>query len=264
MKRRSASSPISLFSFQDIITGLCGLLILFVLIMVIDLVVRRDGSPPPPPEPDRPIAELKDEIGELKETFAELRRQVEENREKLSIALSKEKAEEARKDLSEKDRILSNLLAETKELETRLEKALDAQAKSAEKRKEMELAIRNLEDSMNQLRKRNGVTLIPERGYSKSPIFVVLGREKVLVSAPLDENDWTAEFPESRLGEGLAESLSRFDADTHSVVLLVRPSGVGMMDRAFQKVESLGFSCGRDPLEENMEISFGGGREESK
>lgn len=257
MKRRSSSSPISLFSFQDIITGLCGLLILFVLIMVIDLVVRRNGSPLPPAEPDRPVAELQAEIADLKEQLAELRRQVDEKRSKLSISLSKEKAEEARKDLSEKDRILSNLLAETKELETRLEKALDAQAKSAEKLKEMELARRNLEDSLNRLRKRNGITLIPERGYSKSPVFVVLGRGQVTVTAPLDENRREATFSEDVLGNRLRESLSRFDSTTHSVVLIVRPSGVDAMDRAVELVKSLGFSFGRDPLEENTEVSFG-------
>lgn len=264
MKRRFANSPISLFSFQDIITGLCGLLILFVLIMVIDLVMRRDGSPPPPPEPDRPVADLQAEIAELKTQLAELDRQIDEKRSKLSLSLSKEKAEEARKDLSEKDRVLSNLLAETKELETRLEKALDAQAKSAEKRREMELALRNLEDSLNRLKQRNGVTLIPERGNGKSPVFVVLGRGKVVVSAPLDENEQTIEFSEDRLGEGLADALAGFGKDTHTVVLLVRPSGIGLMDRAFQKVESLGFPCGRDPLEENMEVSFGSGKEDGR
>ena len=264
MKRRSASSPISLFSFQDIITGLCGLLILFVLIMVIDLVIRRDGATPPPPEPDRPVAELQAEIAELKERLAELRLQINEKRAKLSISLSKEKSDEARRKLSEKDRILSNLLAETKELETRLEKALDAQAKSAEKRREMELALRNLEDSLNRLKKRDGVTLIPERGSGKSPVFVVLGRGKGIVSAPLDENERTTEFSEDRLGEGLAEALSGFEKDTHTVVLLVRPSGIGMMDRAFKKVGDLGFPCGRDPLEEDMEVSFGSWKEDER
>ena len=261
MKRRSTSSPISLFSFQDIITGLCGLLILFVLIMVIDLVMRRDGAPPPPPEPDRPIEELRAEIASLNSELEELRRQVDEKRKTLSIALSREKAQEARKDLSEKDRLLSNLLAETRELETRLEKALDAQAKSAERLREMELARRNLEDSLNRLRKRNGVTLIPERGNLKSPIYVVLGKGKVTVAAPLDERNRAKTFDESRLGEGISESLSGYSTATHTVVLLVRPSGVDMMDRTFQRITALGFPCGRDPLEEDMEVSFGSGEE---
>lgn len=261
MKRRSASSPISLFSFQDIITGLCGLLILFVLIMVIDLVMRRDSSPPLPPEPDRPMAEIQAEIADLRETLDNMRRQVEEMRRKLSVALSREKADEARKDLSEKDRELSNLLAETKELETRLEKALDAKAKSAEKLKEMELARRNLEDSLDRLRKRNGITLIPERGYAKSPVFVVLGRGEVTVTAPLDASPRRNTFPENRLGEGLLQALSGFRPETHSVVLIVRPSGVNAMERAVNLVKELGFSFGRDPLEENKEISFGNGTE---
>ena len=264
MKRRSASSPISLFSFQDIITGLCGLLILFVLIMVIDLVVRRDGSPPPPPEPDRPVTELQAEIANLQEQLAALRHVVAEKRSRLNLSLSKAKAEDARKQLSEKDREISNLLAESLELQTRLEKALDARAKSAEKLKEMELARRNLEDSLSKLKKRNGVTLIPERGNLKSPVFVVLGRGKIVVSAPLDENDRTVEFAEDRLGEGLAQALSGYGKDTHTVVLLVRPSGLRLLDRAFEKAKSLGFACGRDPLEENMEVSFGSGREGAK
>ena len=121
----------------------------------------------------------------------------------------------------------------------------------------MELARRNLEDSLNRLRKRNGITLIPERGYSKSPVFVVLGRGQVTVTAPLDENRREATFSEDVLGNRLRESLSRFDSTTHSVVLIVRPSGVDAMDRAVELVKSLGFSFGRDPLEENTEVSFG-------
>ena len=257
MKRRSSSSPISLFSFQDIITGLCGLLILFVLIMVIDLVMRRDGSSPLPPEPDQSIEEIQSEIAKLQATLSDLRGQVEEKRRKLAVALSREKADEARKNLSEKDRELSNLLAETKELETRFEKALDAQARSADKLKEMELARRNLEDSLEKLKKRNGITLIPERGYAKSPVFVVLGRGEITVAAPLDENSRAKTFPENRLGVDLRESLAGFSSSTHSVVLIVRPSGVEAMDRAVELVKNLGFSFGRDPLEEDKEVSFG-------
>ena len=77
MKRFNRNSPFSLFSFQDIITGLCGIIILFVLIMLVDLVMRRDasssGARDEPVEVVDRTDELRNEIATLKQELAAVR-----------------------------------------------------------------------------------------------------------------------------------------------------------------------------------------------
>ena len=55
----------------------------------------------------------------------------------------------------------------------------------------------------------------------------------------------------------MPRELEERDHTTHTVILLVRPSGVDMMGELSELVKGLGFSCGRDPLEEDVEVSFG-------
>ena len=59
------------------------------------------------------------------------------------------------------------------------------------------------------------------------------------------------------LRDGVTEALLDLDHTTHTVILLVRPSGVDMMDDLSRLTKSLGFSYGRDPLEEDVEVSIG-------
>lgn len=261
MRKRSGGSPVSLFSFQDIITGLCGLLILFVLIMIIDLVVRRDAPDETLPDSREQIEQVEAETEALRKELARIAQELAEARRKRSLAVSDEQLAKSEEVLSGKDRELANLLAEVKALETRLEKARDANEKSRKRLQEMELAKRNLEDSLAKLKRRNGITLIPERGNLKSPVYVVLGRDKAQVCAPLDKNDRMVEVAtrNGRFNDALEKALKRYDPSTHTVVVLVRPSGVEWMDLAVYAAKGLRFAVGRDPLEEDVELSFGDG-----
>ncbi len=45
--RRKTGNPFSRFSFQDIITGLYGIMIFLVLIMLVDIITRRAAESAP-------------------------------------------------------------------------------------------------------------------------------------------------------------------------------------------------------------------------
>ncbi|MBI3272955.1 MAG: hypothetical protein HYZ53_28460 [Planctomycetes bacterium] len=53
-KRRNEAPPITLFSFQDILTSLTGILILIALLLAIDVLSRRGSSSPSSDETARP------------------------------------------------------------------------------------------------------------------------------------------------------------------------------------------------------------------
>ena len=121
----------------------------------------------------------------------------------------------------------------------------------------MENTRRELEARLDALRQRTGVTLIAERGNLKSPVYVVCGGRGMTAFRPLDDGaPGGGEALENM--EELEECLDALDRRTHTVVLLVRPSGTVWMQGAVDTTKRLGFAVGRDPLEEAVEISFAG------
>lgn len=263
MKRFRRNTPFSLFSFQDIITGLCGIVILFVLIMLVDLVVRRDSGSDRPSEARAEIVdttdELRKEIDALRLELAELRESV-----KSVIVLAKDKAApevsaKLAKDLTDKEREVAALVSQVADLKTRVAAARDADAANRKKIREMEETRRILENKLNALKGKKGVTLIPERGEFKAPVYLVLGRGGVEVLRPLKKTTYRKWYFFDDIKTGLVQELVGLDHTTHTVVLLVRPSGVRKMQAIADMVRSYGFSCGRDPLEEDVDVSLGKG-----
>lgn len=263
MKRRNRQSPFSLFSFQDIITGLCGILVLFVLIMVVDLVMRRDMASAPsvpaivPDDPKASEASLLAEIETLEREIAAIRETLATRRIANAGGVSVERKDEADRDMSEKERRIAALVSRADALRTRLEKARDANAKSKRELLKMESTKRNLEAGLAEMNNRNGVTLIPERGNLKSPVYIVLGRGEVEIHRPLDSGAGPVRATQRDVAETVSSVLSPIDSETHTVVLLVRPSGAADMMPLADLVKSMGFACGRDPLEEDVDVAFG-------
>ena len=58
----------------------------------------------------------------------------------------------------------------------RLAKAKDADVRNKKKVREMEETRRILEGKIAALKNKKGVTLIPERGTFKSPVYIICGK----------------------------------------------------------------------------------------
>ncbi len=260
MARGRQRARFSLFAFQDIVTGLCGVLILLVLTMVVDLADRRELEKAPS------VSEVTNEekAAALRKEIAELEKKLESARAAARTAIvsvkdtaAPEDAARLTKEMTEKERELAALVTQMEDLRTRVEAAKEVDARNRKKVREMEESRRALENRLAALKNRKGVTLIPERGSIKSPIYIVCGRGGVEVLRPLAKTvsrNWIA-F--DKMKDGLTDELAKLDHTIHTVVLLVRPSGVEQMDELANLVKSLGFSCGRDPLEEDVDVSLG-------
>lgn len=260
MKKFRRNTPFSLFSFQDIITGLCGIIILFVLIMIVDLVLRRD---PDNRTTEEQNVELEDRTEELRKEIEILRTELEKLKEsaKLVVVAAKEKAapEEAsrlNKELSKKEREVAAMFSKVIDLRTRVAKAKEADAANRKKIREMEEIRRILENKLAELRNKKGVTLIPERGEFKTPVYLILGRGGVEFLRPLKSSTHRKWFSFNEVNDGLFNELVKLDCSVYTVILLVRPSGAKNMQRIANMVRSCGLSCGRDPLEEDVEVSL--------
>ena len=261
MKRRSTGNPFSLFSFQDIITGLCGIIIFFVLIMLVDLVMQREAPTVAEKEPAIPVEDSRDalrrEIAELQTRLAELK----ETTQRLILALGNTPAPDVEAkliaEMTEKEKEAAAILSQLIDLRMRVAKARDADAENRKKVAAMEKTRRLLEERLAKLKKTKGVTLIPERGEFKAPVFVICGRGGIEVLRPLLREPYRKWYPYGDMESGLSEELEQLDRTTHTVILLIRPSGITRMDALVKIVKELGFSCGRDPLEEDIDVSIG-------
>lgn len=259
MKRFRRNTPFSLFSFQDIITGLCGIIILFVLIMLVDLVMKRDVSYH---QDEQPPLEVEDNTDELRKEIASLKVELAKVKEaaKSVIVATKDKAApeisaKLENDLSDKEREVAALLSQVLDLRTRVAAAAEADAANKKRVRDMEETRRLLENKLAALKDKKGVTLIPERGEFKAPVYLVLGRGGVEVLRPLKKiyRQW---YFFDDLKRGLSDELLKLDHTTHTVILLVRPSGIKKMQAVADIVRGMGLSYGRDPLEEDVEISL--------
>lgn len=260
MKRSRRNNPFSLFSFQDIITGLCGIIILFVLIMIVDIIAKRDQGNDHAPLPD---LEIEDSTDELKAEIALLQKELSTVKESVKTVVVSAKDTAAPeisaklgRELTEKEREVAALISQVEDLRTRVAVAENADAKNRQKIREMEETRRILENKLADLKNKKGVTLIPERGEFKAPVYLVLGRGGVEMLQPLKKTTQRKWFFNYEIRSSLSEELIKLDHTTHTVVILVRPSGIEKMQQVVDMVRGLGISYGRDPLEEDVDVSL--------
>ena len=257
MRGRRRENPFSLFSFQDIITGLCGIMIFMVLVQVVGIVLERGtGAREPEEAPSLAVREaVRAEIARLEAQVAKVRAQA--ARAVVTAVDEARPGDVAQLDakLTEKERIVAALVSQVHDLETQVaaEKAADAEDRA--KIREMERTRRLLEQQIAGLKGRRGVTLIPERGSFKLPVYMVCSGAGIDVQRPF-ETAPRKMFEVADAVRELGDYLDALDHTTHAVVLLVRPSGIRMMRQVVTLLKERSFTYGRDPLEEDVEIAF--------
>lgn len=258
--RRRGHNPFTLFSFQDIITGLCGIMIFMVLVQALDLIFEKDVS-----RRNDQVEEAVD-LGQegLRREVAELERKMANLRGRVAKAIvvpmdraRPEEVEKLTKAMTEKEKVVAALVSQVHDLETQVEKARNADAEDRKKVREMERTRRLLEQKLAAQKNRKGLTLIPERGESKLPIYVICAGSGVEVWRPFEKGCGCRKFSLAAIQGPLSDYFDEIDHTTHLVVLLVRPSGVRAMNDLGKILKSNSFAYGRDPLEEDVEIAFG-------
>lgn len=230
-------------------------MIFMVLVQVVSLAVGDGGggaeNASPFAEDERPA--LRREIAALEKKLDEIRRA-----SAKAVVIAKDAApdaesEKAAKELSEKELALAALVSQVSDLETQVEKARDASARDKNKIREMERTRKLLESRIAAMKNRKGITLIPQRGETKIPVYAICSATGMQIIRPFED------MPEHRIGAGdvnrdFVRYLGRLDHTTHSFVLLVRPSGVKHMNIAVKALKENSFTYGRDPLEEDTEV----------
>lgn len=258
--RRKRDNPFSLFSFQDIITGVSGIMIFFVLVMLVDLVTRREGGCEPCQSTEVVVAdfsELESENARLEAELAELREAAQLKIVNVGERAAPEVAAKLQAEMSGREKEIAALVSQVEALRGKVAEAEGKVAEEKKKAEEAERTRKRLVARLEDLKNKKGVTLILGRGEAKTPVFVVIGRGGYEVLKPLAKTTYRKWYNFGQFEECVASEFKPLDTAAYTVVLMVRPSGMTKMQDFAERMKNLGFSCGRDPLEDDLDVDLG-------
>jgi DNA repair exonuclease SbcCD ATPase subunit len=253
MGRKDNSPPLSLFSFQDIITGLCGIMILLVLIMVLDLITKPDVKPTEKgPDEEVNIDKLRADVEALKKQYNEnergLAERVPETNVLTELAIKT-------KDANQQDAAIRNLDTQVPKLKEQLANLKQEKEESDRKYKELENVRKALDAAIAQIPAKSEMTIILERGQSKMPIYVECSQKTVTVHFPIHKKEPII-FTLSQATAQLLKLANETDKLTNYFVFLIRPSSVKYAFDLQSAIKSLGFATGQDPVLEDKVVKF--------
>jgi hypothetical protein len=254
-KRKNNSTPLSLFSFQDMITGLCGIMILLVLIMVLDLVEARSNTPVSKKHinEDVDLVALKQEVEALEKQYLSnslaLSSLIVQTNRNAFIEMS-----EMAKNLTEQEKQILGLQSQITVLKSQLADRKNEKSESDRKLREMEEIRKKLEAAIAKT-SENDLTIIPERGYNKMPIYVDCSGKSVKVYFPVQKKEPII-FDVSDASAKLAQLARNTDKESNYFVLLIRPSSISYALSLEPMLEVMGFKIGRDPIPEQKVLKF--------
>ena len=278
MSAKDDSPPVSLFSFQDIITSITGIMFLVVLLLALIILDSSILNAPgeetaPPPEPAPNLAELKKKVTALEQLlkdsrleFRHLSLQMEKAiqlpLEKLeeNLSLEQEKNSNLKRKLQESERIRLSLKNENLHLEKEslrlTEESRRQDGQIQRKKTELEKNRQKLEKLRKQLEKQKKlISYSIDSDFPKKLLIVECGPAGIRVKNTatgeihnfIDDSDLTYA---SSIAKFLKWAKTR-DCRTEYFSLVITPGAFGYADNLDQELISAGFSRGREILPSN-------------
>lgn len=263
MSRRSKGGgvPISLFSFQDLITSLSGILILLVLLMAVQVALRKAIPVKARVSPERIV-----DVSQLNKKNATLKKELEELSQVMTLSVSQDSVAVVQL-LTDEERKLKDRQREVdrqKEMHSSLvARLINVQQKEVLSQK----ATQPLKQELVQLRAALGKTVsesklfyIPEEGALKTPILVECSGVAIRMGF-ISRSEKPTIFSPDRAGiVSFEKHISRYSPSREYFVFMIKPSGVDYWEALSKAAYSLQFDVGYDALEEGKSIGFGNER----
>jgi hypothetical protein len=255
-RRSSNSAPLSLFSFQDLITSLSGILILIVLLMSIHVAVQDPAHAPRAAEDEGlPIEALRNRVEDL-------RGQLRKMQATLSVLGTTDVVKIATDDIREERRHgavraamdgATRRIGELTEEIARVELLADAARQRAN---DAQLERSNLQILSDAALDRL-LFVIPEPGSGKTPVLVECSGASSRLGY-IDKPGDPLILPPGRQGmEAFRAKIVTLSPSREYIVFMIKPSGVGVFEELWAIADGLGFDVGYDALEEDRVIAFG-------
>jgi hypothetical protein len=256
MSRRKIGSPVfSLFSFQDIITSVTGIMILITLVMAVELIQRTEQAPQQ--QTAELVRELEHQINETRDTVEELRSQMQQQQTDVtpdafldtSILQAKLQRVQDRRQRGIED---SNSLAQRKQkTDSRLARLRQEQTSRKDEittlaKLQEELAKKN--EKLKKLSRGNRVIYNPAQGTSRTPWLVELSGTKI-VSARMGIRAAPQEFTDISAFQGW---VSQLVPSSNYCMVVIRPSAADSYEDTLKMLDGLAIQYGYDAIDEKV------------
>lgn len=264
MSRRTRHAPaFSLFAFQDIITGVTGIVVLLMLLLTLSLVERVRHSP-------QIQTQMLDQ--EVAQALAATLEQIEElERSTKQVAATAEQAgeilpEEIAPEIELRGQNVNALEAESERAKRRLqrqqqdlaEKTQQAQGNDEKRRQlaALQQQVRELEQEIRQAGDKPRLVYNPDVG-ARSIAWIVDLRSDAIWVARVGRREPPRVFSEAgaetRKRAFLAWATRR-SPRAESFVLLIRPSTIAVFQDVEEKLKAAGFSIGFDAVPKDRSV----------
>jgi hypothetical protein len=234
---RDTSPPVTLFSFQDIITSICGIMILIVMNFAIKMSeARATGGAPEAPEKTAG-ADRSKEIEERKAYLRGLQTgQFEQIRQARLI--QERNAQQISMDRAKK--ILAALHTKGTELEGQV--------------RTLSNTVEKAQTALREQKQGRMVRFVPGRGELE-PVIVECS-VRGAVCAAVNDQQAPREFTRQALDDFLAYA-RQVDKTKRYFLFMIRPSGADFAREWAEHVRRTGYGVGWDALEDGPVIDFG-------
>lgn len=256
--RRNSSTPLSLFSFQDIITSVMGILLFVVLMMSLQTKMVADAVGQSSPESTATPPAIQ-AMG-LKQQIADAEAEIEELR-----AIADLSKDQARDRIVARTKQLRSLYAEISEVEDRRASLIKEASEGTEDNRVL-AAVLSSEQQVLKLRKEldettmsRRLTYIARQDFDRQALIVQLDKSGMRF-APSPAADDTTYLPgsESVRFKQLKALLAPYPRDKYYVLFVMKPSAMTDATRKLKDdVAKLGYQWGEDLIPEDWTTVFG-------
>lgn len=263
MSRRKSANPVSLFSFQDIITSVTGIMILVTLLMALELSQRVLDSPRV--QTMAVNRQLEVAVSDAEENIRELESQLAAREAKLEQAAARDR-QRMTSEAKDAQRQLEQLETETQRLAEQADAAKRRQRdmESRERLHQQEIdqlnelnrKIAELEEQLRKLKSSNRVIYNPAQGTSKEAWLVEVTGQSLQV-APMGRAAQPTVFSVASAAQvppAFQQWLAGRDKRAEYFVLLIKASGVQLFDRLKEELTGQGFELGFDIVDEKVTV----------
>jgi TolA-binding protein len=242
-RRKRDEAPLSLFSFQDIMACLTGILIMVSLLLAIDglsdvmQVTPGKGEPQAPEDRTARIEELRQRIATLKRTVDERRGGIDVTKQEVDL-------------LEERQR---QMALDAERTRKRIAKADDDLARITKERTEADSRIATLKEELSRARAaaddqamRERVRFRPGAKYSKTPVFIEVAT-KWLAVGELDSSmtpRLVAKIDDPDAERRLVGTIGDRVPDTSFAVLLVHEDAIPRFEQLRKTLYKRGYEVG--------------------
>lgn len=259
MRRKRSGSPFSLFSFQDAITSVCGVIVLVTLLMALDLTRRVADETQPATVAREQVEETEKRIDELRRNLAAVQAQLDETAKldegALGVSLEEVQAQldaarlrlqTTRDENATLDERLETLAATEEQFKAREAQVEAMRARADAARKDAEKTVAQAEESEQSV-----LYKYPE-GVKEIPHYVDISGSKITVHTSRGEGEvktFDSAFSFAKWAKTRPTGKEYF-------VLIFRPSGARFASDLQSELDDLGFRYGIDLIGESRSLVF--------